>query len=75
MLQAAPLSAVKWAALTGTLSAVTALSMPRNTPMWAGGAPGMVYFLMFFTGLASRLSESRMQRKLRDAHSGGQVAS
>jgi uncharacterized membrane protein len=41
-------------ALVGLLSVALALAMPARPPNWLASGPGLVYFLMFFTGLAER---------------------
>jgi hypothetical protein len=40
--------------LVGIVSVLAALAMPDRPPHWLAGAPGMLYFLMFFTGVAER---------------------
>lgn len=53
--------------LSSCASIVVAVLMPRDPPLWAGGAPGMVYFLMCFAGLVSGAVESRARRRIGDA--------
>jgi hypothetical protein len=42
--------------LVGLASVLVALAMPERPPNWWASAPGMVYFLMFFTGMAERVA-------------------
>ena len=52
------------AALAGAASIVVALLMPPDPPMWAGGTPMMVYFILCFSGLAAGAIESRTRHRV-----------
>lgn len=53
-----------FAAGVGLLSMTVALSMPADTPYWAGGLPGFVYVLMNLTFLVDRWATGRARRRL-----------
>lgn len=48
---------------TGALSIVATILLAEPVP-WAAGAPGFVYFLMFFSGPIGRLAERRARARL-----------
>jgi len=59
-----------WVPVTGVVSIATTLAVPDPPPAWAAGAPGLVYFLMFFSGAVGALAERRARRRLSPAGGG-----
>jgi Endosomal/lysosomal potassium channel TMEM175 len=53
-----------WVPVTGSLSAVVALSLPDDCPMWLVGAPGVAYASMGFTGIVESRARRRWEAKL-----------
>jgi hypothetical protein len=53
--------------LVGIVSVLVALAMPERPPHWMAGAPGMVYCLMFLTGLVERAGRRTVVRMERGA--------
>lgn len=51
-------------ALVGLLSLLLALALPDDSPPWMISLPGMLYFLLSFTGLAETLARRRTRRRL-----------
>ena len=53
-----------WSVVVALLSMLAALCLPQVVPIWMTGAPGMVFFLMFFSQpvatVAMRLARKRL---------------
>jgi len=56
-----------WVPVTGAVSIATTYAIPDPPPGWAAGAPGLVYFLMFFSGSVGRIAERQARRRLAPA--------
>lgn len=53
-----------WACIVGLCSIITASLMPAQPAYWLAGLPGLMYFLMNFSSLVSKLAERRIERHL-----------
>jgi len=50
-------------ALVGLLSLTLAIALPGNSSPWIASLPGMLYFLLSFTGLADRIGRGWARRR------------
>ncbi|KAA2284311.1 TMEM175 family protein [Arenimonas fontis] len=60
---AAEVAVLRWAALVGALSLLTALAMPAVPPYWLAGLPGLVYFLMNLSYWVGKRAAGRARRR------------